>query len=74
MKNVILTVLTAEEQERLIRLPNLDILELTPSEQKSALLGLAELVFCWAYEQISSLGNLNLLSHKLIVNVTNNYR
>jgi hypothetical protein len=59
IKNFKFTVLTADEQERLIRLPNLDILELTPSEQKSALLGLAELVFCWVYEQISSLGNLN---------------
>jgi len=47
---------TADEQERLLRLPNIDILQLNSIEQKSALLGLAELIFCWVHEQISTLG------------------
>ncbi|XP_059482522.1 protein SHQ1 homolog [Neocloeon triangulifer] len=48
---------SAEEQERLIRLPKLDIIALTAAEQKTALLSLAEILFCWAHEQISTQGD-----------------
>jgi hypothetical protein len=54
--------LTTDEQEKLLRLPKIDILQLSISEQKAALLGLSELVFCWCYEQISTMGILLALS------------
>ncbi|CAB3387749.1 Hypothetical predicted protein [Cloeon dipterum] len=56
----------ASEQEQLLRLPKLEILQLTQDEQKSALLGLAEIVFCWAHEQITTQGDLSFESARSI--------
>jgi protein SHQ1 len=49
--------LTTSEQEQLLRLPKRELLPLDVAEQRSALLGLAELIFCWAHEQRSSSGD-----------------
>lgn len=53
----VLDELSAAEQDRLLNLPRRDLLPLDKCECRSAMLGLAELMFCWAHEQRSSLGD-----------------
>ncbi|KAF4518488.1 hypothetical protein B566_EDAN006493 [Ephemera danica] len=48
---------TMNEKEQMLRLPKRELLPLDKREARTALLGLAELIFCWAHEQRSSSGD-----------------